>query len=550
MPSFKNDRWIVEQAQLGMISPFEESSVRTVNTPNQGSVPALSYGTSSYGYDIRLSPKEFLIFQHVPGTVVNPKAFDPGNLKPVDLNRDEYGDYFIIPANSYGLGVSLEKIQMPANVTAICLGKSTYARVGLIANATPLEACMADDTEVLAESGWKLLKDVIIGEKVLTLNPETNQSELQPVQDRQVYYFNGELLHFYGKFIDQLVTPQHRMWTGKKKRCVAGIGVDGRSSKQKVIRRDPEHFWDWQFMSAESLFGQWNYHLSRDVDWEGVAPISETFDIGKYSIPIETWCKFIGAWMGDGSAYDGGNGNYVIKLAVVTKKTKRTYFREILTQMKVNFHESRWGFSFQDKALCQYLMPYKGAKNKHLPKEIKSLPPSLLLFVIEGMMASDGNLASSTYCSASKQLIGDFHEICLKAGYNASCWEETEYSQFAKTTSTQYKCRYSARNSTPNKMVPGQNMSKVPYAGMVYDITVPNHIFLSRRNGRASWTGNSWRGAITLEFSNASSADCRIYANEGVVQLLFFEGDACKTTYGDRHGKYQDQEGIVTLPRI
>ncbi|AFY37173.1 deoxycytidine triphosphate deaminase [[Leptolyngbya] sp. PCC 7376] len=136
----KNDIWILDQAKHGMITPFEPTLIRQIQLDENSTVPALSYGLSSYGYDIRLSPEEFLIFRHIPGTVVNPKAFSPKNLEAVALQRDEYGDYFIIPANSYGLGVSLEKIQMPPNVTAICLGKSTYARVGLIANTTPLEA--------------------------------------------------------------------------------------------------------------------------------------------------------------------------------------------------------------------------------------------------------------------------------------------------------------------------------------------------------------------------------------------------------------------------
>jgi dCTP deaminase len=135
----KNDRWIIEQAQAGMITPFVPKQVRQIETDGQ-LFPAISFGTSSYGYDIRLSPKEFYIFRRVPGVVVNPKAFVPGNLERVELQNDEYGSYFIIPANSYGLGVSLETIAMPPTVTAICLGKSTYARVGLIANITPLEA--------------------------------------------------------------------------------------------------------------------------------------------------------------------------------------------------------------------------------------------------------------------------------------------------------------------------------------------------------------------------------------------------------------------------
>ena len=139
----KNDKWIIEQAKKGMITPFEEKLVREVHLASGITVPALSYGLSSYGYDLRLDKSELLVFKHIPGTVVNPKNFNPQNLEPVPLQQDEYGDYFIIPAHSYGLGVALERLQMPPNVTAICLGKSTYARVGLIANITPAEASWA-----------------------------------------------------------------------------------------------------------------------------------------------------------------------------------------------------------------------------------------------------------------------------------------------------------------------------------------------------------------------------------------------------------------------
>ena len=131
----KNDRWIIEQAENGMISPFIPAQVRQWE-----GIPVISYGVSSYGCDIRLSPSEFLVFKRIPGAIVDPKAFNPNNLEQAELHHDESGSYFILPANSYGLGVSLETIAMPPNVTAICMGKSTYARVGIIANTTPLEA--------------------------------------------------------------------------------------------------------------------------------------------------------------------------------------------------------------------------------------------------------------------------------------------------------------------------------------------------------------------------------------------------------------------------
>jgi dCTP deaminase len=133
--SILNDIEISRLAQDGMIEPYVGSLVREVDRRR-----AISYGASSYGYDLRLSPKEFLIFRHIPGTVINPKRFNPANLEPAPLHHDEDGDFFILPGHSYGLGVALEHLAIPPDITAQFIGKSTYARCGLIANLTPGEA--------------------------------------------------------------------------------------------------------------------------------------------------------------------------------------------------------------------------------------------------------------------------------------------------------------------------------------------------------------------------------------------------------------------------
>jgi dCTP deaminase len=140
----KSDRWIREQAAAGMIYPFEPWLVREVDYRHplglQPPYRVLSYGCSSYGYDIRLSPKEFKIFRRIPGTVINPKNFSDENLETVRLHKDIDGQFFILPAHSYGLGVALECIKIPSNITCLFIGKSTYARCGVIANLTPGEA--------------------------------------------------------------------------------------------------------------------------------------------------------------------------------------------------------------------------------------------------------------------------------------------------------------------------------------------------------------------------------------------------------------------------
>jgi dCTP deaminase len=111
----------------GMIEPFEPGQVRS-----SGEQRLISYGTSSYGYDVRCS-REFKVFTNINSATVDPKAFDEGSFV------DVVGDVCVIPPNSFALASTVEYFRIPRNVLTICLGKSTYARCGIIVNVTPLE---------------------------------------------------------------------------------------------------------------------------------------------------------------------------------------------------------------------------------------------------------------------------------------------------------------------------------------------------------------------------------------------------------------------------
>lgn len=129
--SIKSDRWIRHMSiNHDMIIPFQATQVRC--NPDTGE-RIISYGTSSYGYDIRCAD-EFKIFTNVNSTVVDPKNFDPKSF--VDFK----GDVCVIPPNSFALARSVERMKIPRDVQTICLGKSTYARCGLVCNVTPLES--------------------------------------------------------------------------------------------------------------------------------------------------------------------------------------------------------------------------------------------------------------------------------------------------------------------------------------------------------------------------------------------------------------------------
>ena len=126
--TIKSDKWIRRMAaQARMIEPFEAGQVKEVQGRR-----IVSYGTSSYGYDVRCST-EFKIFTNINSTIVDPKHFDEKNFV------DYRGEVCIIPPNSFALARTVEYFRIPRNVLTICLGKSTYARCGIIVNVTPLE---------------------------------------------------------------------------------------------------------------------------------------------------------------------------------------------------------------------------------------------------------------------------------------------------------------------------------------------------------------------------------------------------------------------------
>lgn len=153
--SIKNDKWIRRMCSFDpeerglvaaptgmrridgpMIEPFEPSQVKVLG--GEIGLPefkVISYGLSSYGYDIRCS-NHFKIFTNVNSTVIDPKNFDPKNF--VEVEAKNHKD-IIIPPNSFALAVSVERFRIPRNVLTVCLGKSTYARCGIIVNVTPFE---------------------------------------------------------------------------------------------------------------------------------------------------------------------------------------------------------------------------------------------------------------------------------------------------------------------------------------------------------------------------------------------------------------------------
>lgn len=352
-------------AQKGMISPFEASLIRKVQKEASSQPqPVISYGLSSYGYDIRLSSAEFRIFRHIPGTVVDPKNFNPQNLEPTPLHTDHNGSYFILPAHSYGLGVALERLEVPNNITVICIGKSTYAR------------CFRGDTRVALVDGTSP-----------TLEDMAKRAE------------NGEKFWGYGIAQDGTIIVT----------LLENPRYIGRDSLLEVILDNNQSI----FCTPDHLF------MTRD-------------------------------------------GRMVEAHTLRPQDSLMPLYRQVARGYEMVYQPLNDHF---------YPSPSKSLKN-HKVISVKDVP--------------------------------GIHDVY--------CLTVPETGNFALAAGV-----------------------FVHNCGIIANLTPAEA---------------AWRGHLTLEFSNSSSADCRIYANEGVVQLLFLEGEPCAISYEARQGKYQDQLEIVTLAKV
>ncbi len=598
----RNDRWIREMAiKHKMIEPFEERLVRK---------GVISYGLSSYGYDMRLAD-EFLIFTNVWGAIVDPKAFDERAFVR------HKGDFCIIPPNSFVLGRSVEYFRIPRDVICIVLGKSSYARCGIVVNVTPLEPCYDKETEVLTLEGWKRFEELRGDELVATLNWR-GELEYQRIQKMQKFRYKGKLIHIKGRNVDLAVTPAHLLlvrkqghryfrfipahkvygkhgyelkrdatWRGQRKDYFELPPVEASERQTRVysLQQRLLSVLNGKPMTTEEIqqacglsvsrrkllwhldkLAQQGYlqkehqrtlvrgHSVTVAVWRKAEPDAETLLAENLlkpvqRIPMNDWLRFFGFWLAEGSCCS--NSDCTVKLACLSKRVRRTV-RRWLRRLPFHFIETDKGFTILDEQLYAYLRQFGHSSQRFIPTEIKSLPPSQLKILLRAIMLGDGNKQTLTFVTASKRLADDLQEIALKCGWAAivecipkgTVKPQKVRGPFVSPNHDTYKVRISKKHLTP-KLRP-RNFAEMDYDGFVYDVTVPNHTLYVRRNGKACWSSNCWEGHVTIEISNTTPLPAKVYANEGIAQVIFLGADEeCEVSYADRKGKYQGQTGIV-----
>ncbi len=456
MMSIKPDHWIRRMAlETKMIDPFEEKLVR------QG---VISYGLSSFGYDIRVAD-EFLIFTTATGqlTVVDPKSIDE---KAMIHHR---GDVCIIPPNSFALARSVEYFRMPRNVLGLCLGKSTYARCFRGDTRVALAKRKAATLESLANeyqrsgttsSGYGVSREGLI--KLVTLDvprwvaKETvleveldNGKKIQCTRDHKfVTRYKGEIEAQHLLVGDSLFPLYRKAYRGYEAVYQPILG------KMHSTHRLADE-WNLSHRRYEDVATMHRHHI--DSDRQHNFPTNNT-----------------SAWAGDQER----------------RQNQSELAKRLFTQH--NFTEIDLVNALKEQGTLRGAARLLGCDRAVFRR---------FSHVIEAFKS--GNLERNNHkVVAIREIKGEVDVFCLTS---------PETGNFALEAGVFVNNCGIITNFTPFE--PG------------------------------------WEGHVTIEISNTTPLPAKIYANEGIAQVLFFEGEEPEVTYADRQGKYQAQTGI-TLPRL
>jgi len=471
--SIKSDQWIRRMAaEHRMIEPFEAGQVRTANGHR-----IVSYGTSSYGYDIRVSD-EFKIFTNINSTMVDPKAFDEKSF--VDFR----GDVCIIPPNSFALARTVEYFRIPRNVLVLCLGKSTYAR------------CFSGDTRVALLDGTSAT--------LVDMARRADSGEL----------FWGYSLGENGRIIAALLHAP---------RCIGRDAlIEIELDNGEIIRATPDHEFvlrDGRMLHAAALRpGQSLMPLYRDL-FRGYEMVYQP--LNGHLIPTH---RLADEWNLRAGAYAETPGTHRHHIDWNRRNNRPTNIERMLAAEHIRMHN---GASYGDDFDPQE----HGEAISHALKRLRADPQWS-----ERYAELQSQRARKSMRGAAKLL---------------SC-DRSVFRRFPEEIA-----RFRGAATTRNHKVVG--LRELPGQHDVYCLTVPEAGNFALEAGvfvrncgiivNVTPLEPEWEGNVTLEFSNTTPLPAKIYANEGVAQVIFFESDeVCAVSYKDRGGKYQGQQG-VTLPK-
>lgn len=357
-------------------------------------------------------------------------------------------------------------------------------------------ACHDSETRVVTEDGIKKYDEVQITDKVYTLNTATGEIELSPIDEILIFPYNGDMIHFNGKRIDMMVTPNHNMlfqteWNKKYRFEIA----------EKISQRNkfsiPKGKWTGTIHNEKILISDFTDQSSYSNKCTKIQNEFETSD----------FMYLLGLFVGDGYV-SNQKGDLSIKYCIPRKDKARNRLIETLYRMNLTFREYENEIHVASQALRSiFLGCEKGAKNKRIPKWALQYSPVYLRFLLDGLIDSDGWYEKNNrerFTTSSFNLVKDMIELCIKLGYFPSFGirkivKKPRIKGREINSSVAYIVNIGKHQPVCYNRE-GYITKKQTYNGIIWCLSVNNKNFLVERNGKIAFSGNSTKGNTTLQY--------------------------------------------------
>lgn len=343
--------------------------------------------------------------------------------------------------------------------------------------------CYDDQTDVYTERGWTRFGYVGTHDRVLTIDPEDKTPRWIVPTSQVAYHYRGDMIRFHSRSLDMMVTPDHEVVYRKRwdKRM-------GRGDKlSRVAAKD---------LPREAAF-------PRGIAWSGQEP--ESVNIGILPIPAETFCRFMGYWLSEGSVNQRTERCYQIAIAQY-QPAKYETMRAGLAGMPLNVSGVLPKLYVFSVILGQYLMQFGKSPDKYVPQVIKDMSPRLIGIFLDAYCLGDGSIKRGksdwkgggfsdqrTFFTASRRMADDLGELILKIGHRPSFSLQRTKGVGQQFRNGFYSMNHDVWRVTDCPRVWSHNFKteRVPYDGMVYCLDVPpHHTLWVRRNGKTVIGGN------------------------------------------------------------
>ena len=426
----------------------------------------------------------------IPAT---PEAIQAAKEAFDELSTDLSSWFFYHHAINFDYVSSAGKV-LPLNTEYDWIDKEiTSALLGfkaIISGDGPNFACYDEETETLTENGFKKWDEISEDEKIATFNPDTEELEYHYPVGRYVYDYDsekdGQMVQFKTGKMDICVTPNHRMF------------LKERDKDEWIIKRADE-------VKNRSTFRS-------QIKWQGKIeyPQESLNQLFGKQVDIEDYLKLVAYYLSEGWVVYNKGSEY--RVGIRQMETSKSYATMKETCQKFGFRIYKDSFILNGEKYEQHFEKEygKGSANKSVPKWIKNLPIEYLTIFLEAIMKGDGSTRPNTkkketenkyyqYTSISKTLANDVYEITYKVGnvpvmvredfegknsQHHTRWSDSIYGKFPALESKNH-------NSKTNKSTNRQCIGRVDYRGKVYCFEVPNHLFITRRNGYITIQGNT-----------------------------------------------------------